>query len=144
MVISTLFKIGMVKLLKNFHTALIVKKQIFQTKILNGINFFLIIIYILIQFKMKSSMSTVNALAISSMLLMSRTNVSNVTSKGCPSTVGGSSRFEAFPALKVCSIIPRISLSDIWAFIDDKIKNYSAKVTIHQAISQMGFNLFEK
>ena len=47
-VISTLLKIGMVKLLKNFHIALIVKKQIFQTKILNGINFFLIIIYIYI------------------------------------------------------------------------------------------------
>ena len=48
MVISTLLKIGMVKLLKNFHTALIVKKQIFETKILNGINFCLIIIYIYI------------------------------------------------------------------------------------------------
>ena len=29
MVISTLLKIGMVKLLKNLHTVLIVKKQIF-------------------------------------------------------------------------------------------------------------------
>ena len=74
---------------------------------------------------------------------MSRTNVSSVTSKGCPSTVGGSSRFEAFPALKVCLIIPRISLSDIWAFIDDSFKNNNAKVTIHPSISKMGFNLFE-
>ena len=48
MVISTLLKIGMVKFLKNLHTVLIVKKQIFQIKILNEINFCLIIIYILI------------------------------------------------------------------------------------------------
>ena len=51
MVISTLLKIGIVKLLKNLHTILIVKKQIFQIKILNEVNFFLIIICILIQFK---------------------------------------------------------------------------------------------
>ena len=51
MVISTLLKIGMVKLLKNLHTILIVKKQIFQIKILNEVNFFLIIICILIEFK---------------------------------------------------------------------------------------------
>ena len=34
MVISTLLKIGTVKLLKNLHTILIVKKQIFQIKML--------------------------------------------------------------------------------------------------------------
>ena len=51
MVISTLLKISMVKLLINLHTILIIKKVIFQIKILNEINIFPIIICILIQFK---------------------------------------------------------------------------------------------
>ena len=51
MVISIFLKISTVKLLKNLHIILIVKKQFFQMKILNKINFFLIIICILIQFK---------------------------------------------------------------------------------------------
>ena len=48
MVISIVLKIGRVKLLKNVHIVLIVKKQTIQIKILNKIIFFLIIIYILI------------------------------------------------------------------------------------------------
>ena len=48
MVIFILHKIWMVKLLKNLHIGLIAKK----VKKLNQSNFFLIIIYILIQFKM--------------------------------------------------------------------------------------------
>ena len=48
---STLLKIDMVKLFKNLHNILIVKKQIFQIKIFNEINFFLIIICILTQLK---------------------------------------------------------------------------------------------
>ena len=51
MVFSILCKIGMVKILKNLHIGLIVKKLFFQIKKLNEINFFLIITYILIQFK---------------------------------------------------------------------------------------------
>ena len=51
MVIATLLKIEMVKLLKNSHKVLIVKKQMFYIKILNKINLFLFIICILIQFK---------------------------------------------------------------------------------------------
>ena len=46
MVISILFKIGIVKILKFLHTVLIDKKQIFQMKILDEINFFIIIILI--------------------------------------------------------------------------------------------------
>ena len=51
MVISVLFKIGTVKFLKNLHIDFITKKLFFQIKKLNESNFFLIIIYILIQFK---------------------------------------------------------------------------------------------
>ena len=51
MVISILLKIRMMKLLKKLHTVLIFKKLIFQIKILNEINLFLIIICILLQFK---------------------------------------------------------------------------------------------
>ena len=51
MVISILLKIGTVKFLKNLHIDLITKKLFFQIKKLNESNFFLIIIYILIQFK---------------------------------------------------------------------------------------------
>ena len=51
MVISILLKIGTVKFLKNLHINLITKKLFFQIKKLNESNFFLIIIYILIQFK---------------------------------------------------------------------------------------------
>ena len=43
--------IGMVKFLKILHTLFIVSKQIIQIKILNEINFLLIIMYILHQFK---------------------------------------------------------------------------------------------
>ena len=43
-VISILLKIGMVKLLENLHTVLIVKNYIFQIKLLNRTNFFLFII----------------------------------------------------------------------------------------------------
>ena len=50
MVISILLKIGTVKILKNLHIVLIVKKQIFQIKLLNHINFFPIKIFIFIQF----------------------------------------------------------------------------------------------
>ena len=49
MVISILLKIGTVKFLKNLHIDLITKKLIFQIRKLNESNFFLIIIYILIQ-----------------------------------------------------------------------------------------------
>ena len=51
MVISILLKIGMMKFLKNLHIDLIAKKLFFQMKKLNESNFFLIIIYILIQSK---------------------------------------------------------------------------------------------
>ena len=51
MIISILLKIGMVKHLTNLHAVLIVNMQIFQIKILNEINFLLIIISILIQSK---------------------------------------------------------------------------------------------
>ena len=51
MVISIFLNIGMVKFLKILHTVFIVSKQIIQIKILNEINFFLIITYILLQFK---------------------------------------------------------------------------------------------
>ena len=51
MVISILLKIGTVKFPKNLHIGLITKKLFFQIKKLNESNFFLIIIYILIQFK---------------------------------------------------------------------------------------------
>ena len=43
--------ICMVKFLKNLHTVFIASKQIIQIKILNEINFLLIIMYILHQFK---------------------------------------------------------------------------------------------
>ena len=56
MVISILLKIGIVKFLNNLHTALIVKKQIFLIKILNEINFFKILIYILNYLKMLFSL----------------------------------------------------------------------------------------
>ena len=52
MVISTLLKNGTVKFLKNLHIGLIVKRLFFQIKILNDNNFFLVIIYILVKFKM--------------------------------------------------------------------------------------------
>ena len=51
MVISILCKIGTVKFLKNLHIGLIAKRLFCQIKKLNQSNFFLIIIYILIQFK---------------------------------------------------------------------------------------------
>ena len=51
MVISILLKIGMVKFLKILLICLTGKKQFFQIKISSGINFFLIIICILIQFQ---------------------------------------------------------------------------------------------
>ena len=51
MVISILCKIRTVKFLKNLHIGSIAKKAIFQIKKLNGSNFFLIIIYMLIQFR---------------------------------------------------------------------------------------------
>ena len=44
MVISILFKIGIVKIIKFLHTVSIDKKQIFQMKILDEINFFIIVI----------------------------------------------------------------------------------------------------
>ena len=43
--------IGTVKFLKTLHTVFIVLKQIFQIKISNEINFLVIIIYRLVQFK---------------------------------------------------------------------------------------------
>ena len=49
--ISILLKIEMVKFLKNLHIGLIAKNIFFQIKKFNESNFFLIIIYILIQFK---------------------------------------------------------------------------------------------
>ena len=52
MVISILLNIGMVKFLQILHSVLIVQRVIFQIKIFNKINFFLIIIYIFLQFKM--------------------------------------------------------------------------------------------
>ena len=52
MAIFTLLKNGMVKFLKNLHMGLIAKKLFFQIKILNDNNFFLIIIFILVKFKM--------------------------------------------------------------------------------------------
>ena len=48
---DNLYFIGMVKHLTNLHAVLIVNMQIFQIKILNEINFLLIIISILIQSK---------------------------------------------------------------------------------------------
>ena len=51
MAISIFLNIGMVKFLKTLHTVFIVSKQIFKIKILKEINFLLIIIYILLQFK---------------------------------------------------------------------------------------------
>ena len=48
MVISILLEIGTVKILKNLHTALIVKKYISQKKLLNQTNFFLFIICTLV------------------------------------------------------------------------------------------------
>ena len=52
MVFSILLDIAMVKFLKTLHTVFNVKKLIFQIKLLNEINFFLKVNYILIQFKM--------------------------------------------------------------------------------------------
>ena len=52
MVISTLLKNGTVKFLKNLHIGLIAKKLFLQIQILNDNNFFLVIIYILVKFKM--------------------------------------------------------------------------------------------
>ena len=49
MVISILFNIAIVNFFKTLHTVLIVKKQIFRIEVLDEINFFLIITYILIQ-----------------------------------------------------------------------------------------------
>ena len=51
MVISIFLNIGTVKFLKTLHTIFIVSIQIFQIKILYEINFLLIIIYMLLQFK---------------------------------------------------------------------------------------------
>ena len=51
MVISIFLNIGMVKFLKTLHIIFIVSKKNFQIKILNEINFLLIIIYTLLQFK---------------------------------------------------------------------------------------------
>ena len=51
MVISILLNTGKVNFLKIIHSVLIAKKQIFQLKILDEINSFLIRIYILIRFK---------------------------------------------------------------------------------------------
>ena len=51
MAISILLKIEMVKFLKNLHIGLIAKKLFFSDKKINESKFFLIIIYILIQFK---------------------------------------------------------------------------------------------
>ena len=51
MVISIFLNIGTVKFLKTLHTVFIVWKQIFQIKIFNEINFLLIIIYKVVQFK---------------------------------------------------------------------------------------------
>ena len=51
MVISILLNIEMAKFLLTLHSVLIVKMVIFQIKIINEINFFLIIINILLQFK---------------------------------------------------------------------------------------------
>ena len=51
MVISILLNTGEVKFLKTWHFVSIVKIAIFQIKILNEINFFLILIYILLQYK---------------------------------------------------------------------------------------------
>ena len=50
---GNLYFIDMMKFLKNVHIVLILKKQLFPIKILNQINFFVIVtyIYILIQFK---------------------------------------------------------------------------------------------
>ena len=51
-VISALLKNGTVKFLKNLHISLTTKKLFFQIKLLNDNNFFLIIIFILVKFKM--------------------------------------------------------------------------------------------
>ena len=51
MMISILLNIGTLKFVKTLHTPLIVKKHKSQIKILDEINFFLIIIYMLIQLK---------------------------------------------------------------------------------------------
>ena len=51
MVISILLKIETVKFLKNLHIGLTAKKLFFSDKKINESNFFLIIIYILIEFK---------------------------------------------------------------------------------------------
>ena len=51
MVISIFLNIGTMKFLTILHIVFIVLKQIIQIKILNEINFLLIIIYILLQFK---------------------------------------------------------------------------------------------
>ena len=51
MLVPILLNTGIVEFLKTLPTVLIVKMKIFQIKILNEINFCLVIIYVLINFK---------------------------------------------------------------------------------------------